>query len=171
MRCGIVLQQEYHKRYGATNGVVDRHTYFGPLKKKHGILVSPHPPLHTILHLQVPSDGPPPRFPCRLQTVAGNVRLCDIQPGDGFDESEGEGEGGVNLNNGALEDEAQAAVQEQREEEQRAGKEGKYAFGSGSTWVCCLTLRCSCSPCPLPIRSFIHGKPIHSRQAGRKGGS
>lgn len=81
MRCGIELQPEYYKRYGSTNGVVSRHTYFGPLKKKHGIL-----------------------------TVAANVRLCDIQPGDGFDEEDGDAE---------LTKEAQAAVEEQKEEKKR----------------------------------------------------
>lgn len=91
MRVGVHLQPEYHKRYGATNGVVSRHTYFGPLKKKHGIL-----------------------------TVAGNVRLCDIQPGDGF----GEEDGGADAE---LTEEAQAAVEEQKEEKKRkkAAKEAK----------------------------------------------
>lgn len=89
MRCGIELQPEYYKRYGSTNGVVSRHTYFGPLKKKHGIL-----------------------------TVAGNVRLCDIQPGDGFGEEDGDAE---------LTEEAQAAVEEQKAEKKRkkAAKEAK----------------------------------------------
>jgi hypothetical protein len=102
MRVGIHLQPEYHKRYGATNGVVSRHIYFGPLKKKHGIL-----------------------------TVASNVRLCDIQPGDGFGEEDG-GAGGAEAE---LTEEAQAAVEEQKAEKKR--KKGTLRFQCRG---CCLGL-------------------------------
>jgi len=131
MRCGIVLQQEYHKRYGATNGVVSRHTYFGPLKKKHGILVSlPSPP-----RLALPSPSCDlTEYSCehhliQLQTVAGNVRLCDIQPGDGF----GEEDGGADAE---LTEEAQAAVEEQKEEKKRKKGTGLFSAGAVASGSC-----------------------------------